>query len=52
MEFELDPQTVLEEIQNLFPKELTIAASRGNLDLVKSILGQGIDINAEGEDDI
>jgi len=35
----------------LHPKELTIAASRGNLDLVKSILGQGIDINAEGEDD-
>ena len=34
----------------LHPKELTIAASRGNLDLVKSILGQGIDFNAEGED--
>ena len=25
MEFELDPQAVLEEVQNLFPKELTIA---------------------------
>ena len=34
----------------LHPKELTIAASRGNLDLVKSIHGRGIDINAEGED--
>ena len=35
----------------LHPKEITIAASRGNLDLVKSILIQGIDINTKGEDD-
>ena len=35
----------------LHPKELTIAASRGNLDLVNSILKQGIDINTKGEDD-
>ena len=34
----------------LHPKELTTAASRGNIDLVKSIHGRGIDINAEGED--
>ena len=25
MEFELNPQAVLQEVQNLFPKELTIA---------------------------
>jgi|TARA_Y100000031_G_scaffold28162_1_gene30446 hypothetical protein len=31
----------------LHPKELTIAASRGNFDLVKSILKQGIDIDTK-----
>ena len=34
----------------MHPKELTIAASRGNLDLVNSILKQGVDINTKGED--
>ena len=35
----------------MHPKELIIAASRGNLDLVNSILKQGVDINTKGEDD-